>query len=50
LRYAEDTLSRIELPPELLQAVEGFFEISDELIMISGLDDHIIHVGFNIAV
>jgi hypothetical protein len=32
------------------QAVECFLEISDELIMESGLHDHVIHVSFNVAV
>jgi hypothetical protein len=32
------------------QAVGGLLEISDELIMGSDLDDHIIHVSFNVAV
>jgi hypothetical protein len=32
-----------------VQAIEGFFEVGDELIMGSSLDDHIIHIGFNIG-
>jgi hypothetical protein len=50
LQYAEDTLDWVELPPELAQAVEGFLEVGDELIAISGLDNHISHASFNIAV
>jgi hypothetical protein len=49
LRYVEDELSRVELPPELAQAVEGFFEVGHEHIVGSGLDDHVVHVGFNIV-
>jgi hypothetical protein len=33
-----------------MQVVEGFLEVEDELVTISGLDDHVIHVSFNIAV
>jgi hypothetical protein len=40
----------VKLPSKLLQAVEHFLKIGDELIMGSGLDDHIIHESFNIAV
>jgi hypothetical protein len=32
-----------------VQAVEGFFEVGNELIVGFGLDDHIVHVGFNIT-
>jgi hypothetical protein len=49
LWYAEDALHRVKLPSKLPQAVECFLEISDELIVGSGLDDHIIHVSFNVA-
>jgi hypothetical protein len=42
--------SQVELPSELAQAVEGFLEVGDELVVASGLNDHVIHVGFNIAV
>jgi hypothetical protein len=34
---------------KLAQSIEGFFEVGDEFVMGSDLDDHIIHVGFNIA-
>jgi hypothetical protein len=50
LWYAKDALGWLELPPELVQAVEGFLEVGDELIAVSSLDDHVIHVSFNIAV
>jgi hypothetical protein len=49
LWYAEDALSRVELPQESAQAVEGFLEVGDELIVGSGLDDHVIHVSFNVV-
>jgi hypothetical protein len=35
---------------QLAQNVEGFLEVRDEVVVVSGLDDHVIHVGFNIAV
>jgi hypothetical protein len=47
--YAEDALSLVELPSKLAQTVEGFFEVGDELVVGSGLDDHVIHVDFNIV-
>jgi hypothetical protein len=50
LRYAEDALGWVELPLELAQAVQGFLTVGDELVMLSGLNDHVIHVGFNIVV
>jgi len=46
--YAKDTLCRVELPSKSLQAVEGFFQIRDKLVMHSGVDHHIVHVGFNV--
>jgi hypothetical protein len=49
LWHAEDALRWVKLPSKLPQAVESFLNISDELIMGSGLDDHIIHVSFNVA-
>jgi hypothetical protein len=49
LQYAEDALGCVELPPELVQPVEGFLEVGDELVVLSSLDDHVIHVSFNIA-
>jgi hypothetical protein len=48
LWYAEDSLGWVELPPELEQAIKGFLEIRDKLVVGSGLDDHVIHVVFNI--
>jgi hypothetical protein len=50
LQYTEDAFGRVELPPKLALAVEGFLEVGDELVAISGLDDHVIHVSFNIVV
>jgi hypothetical protein len=50
LRHAKDALCWFKLPSKQSQAVEGLFEISDELIMGCGLDDHIIHVSFNVVV
>jgi hypothetical protein len=50
LWHAKDALRRVKLPSKLLQAVECFLEIRDELVVGSGLDDHIIHVSFNVVV
>jgi hypothetical protein len=50
LRHAKDALCQVKLPSKLAQAVEHFLEIVDEHIMGSGLDDHVIHVSFNVAV
>jgi hypothetical protein len=50
LRHAKDALCRVKLPSKPSQAVESLLEISDELIVGSGLDDHIIHVSFNVTV
>jgi hypothetical protein len=50
LRYAKDALGWVDLPPESAQAVEGFLEVGDKLVVGFGLDDHIIDIGFNIAV
>jgi hypothetical protein len=47
LWHAKDALCWVNLPSKLPQVVESFLEISDELIMGSCLDDHIIHVSFN---
>jgi hypothetical protein len=40
----------VKLPSKPSQAVERLLKISDELIVGSGLDDHVIHVGFNVVV
>jgi hypothetical protein len=48
--YAEDALVRVELPAVLSQGCEGLFKIGDERVGVSGLDDHIIHIGFDILV
>jgi hypothetical protein len=50
LRDAKDVLCQVELPSKPSQAVESFLEISDELVVGSGLDDHIIYVSFNVVV
>jgi hypothetical protein len=34
----------------LSQGCESLFKIGDELVGISGLDDHIIHIGFDVLV
>jgi hypothetical protein len=50
LCHAKDAQRRVKLPSKLPQAIECLLKISDELIMGFGLDDHIIHVSFNIVV
>jgi hypothetical protein len=49
LWHAEDALRRVKLSSKSPQAIECFLEISDELIMGSSLDDHVIYVSFNIG-
>jgi hypothetical protein len=49
-RYAEDAFVRVELPAVLSQRCESLFKIGDERVGVSGLDDHIIHVGFDVLV
>ena len=34
---------------EFSEAIEGFFQVSNELILGLGFDDNIIDIGFNIA-
>jgi hypothetical protein len=50
LWQAEVTLCRVKFPSKLPQAIEFFLDISDELIVGSGFDDHVIHVSFNVMV
>jgi hypothetical protein len=50
LRHAKHALYRVKFPSKPSQAIEGLLEISDELIVESGLDDHVIHVSFNVEV
>jgi hypothetical protein len=50
LWYNKDALGWVELPSEFVQAIEGFLEVVDELVAVSGLDDHVIHISFNIVV
>jgi hypothetical protein len=40
----------VELPAVLSQGCEGLFKIGDERVEVSGLDDHIIHIGFDVLV
>jgi hypothetical protein len=50
LWHTKDALRRVKLASKPSQAVECFLEINDELVMGFGLDDHNIHVSFNVAV
>jgi hypothetical protein len=34
----------------LSQGCESLFKIDDESVGVSGLDDHVIHIGFNVLV
>jgi hypothetical protein len=43
-------LVRVELPAVLSQGCESLFKIGDERVGVSGLDDHIIHIGFDVLV
>jgi hypothetical protein len=47
---AEDALVRVELPAVLAQGCESLSKIVDEGTGVSGLDDHVIHVGFDVLV
>jgi hypothetical protein len=49
-RYAEDALVRVELPAVLAQGCQNLFKVVDEGIGVFGLDDHVIHVGFDVLV
>jgi hypothetical protein len=49
-RYAEDALVRVELPLVLPQRCESLFKIGDERVGVSGLDDHIVYIGFDVLV
>jgi hypothetical protein len=46
----EDTLVRVELAAVLTQGCERLFKVVDEGTGVSGLDDHVIHVGLDILV
>jgi hypothetical protein len=48
--YAEDAVVRVELPAVLLQGCESLFKIGDEHVRVSCLDDHVIHIGFDVLV
>jgi hypothetical protein len=47
-RHTEDTFGWVELPLELSLVGEGFGEVSNELIFLYGLHDHIVYVGFDV--
>jgi hypothetical protein len=44
----KDTLGRVELPLVGMWVGEGISKVGDELILLSGLDDHVVDVGFHI--
>jgi hypothetical protein len=44
----EDAFLRVELPAVALEVDEGLGEIDDEVVFVSGLNDHVVDVGFNI--
>jgi hypothetical protein len=41
---------QVELPAVLSQGCQSLFKIGDEPVGVSGLDDHIIHIGFDVLV
>jgi hypothetical protein len=43
-------LVRVEVPAVLVQGCESLFKVVDEGTGVSGLDDHVIHVGFDVLV
>ena len=47
--YTKDTLGWVEFPTKLTEAIQGFFQISYELVLALGLDNDIIDISFNIA-
>jgi hypothetical protein len=48
--YAEDALVGFELPLVLPQGCEGLFKIGDGRVGVLGLDDHVVHIGFDVLV
>jgi hypothetical protein len=44
----EDAFLRVELPAVAPEVDEGLGEIDDEVVFVSGLNDHVVDVGFNI--
>jgi hypothetical protein len=46
----KDALVRVEIPAVLSQGCESLFKIGDEGVEVSSLDDHVIHVDFDILV
>jgi hypothetical protein len=49
-RYAEDALVWVELPLVLPHGYESLFKLGDERVRVLSLDDHVIHVGFDVLV
>ena len=47
--YTKDTLGWVEFPAEFSEAVEGFFQVNNELILGLGFNDNIVDISFNIA-
>ena len=47
--YPKDTLGWVEFLAKFAEAVEGFFQVRDGLILALGLHNDIVDVGFNIA-
>jgi hypothetical protein len=44
----EDTFLQVELPVVAPEVGEGMSEVGDEVVFASGLDDHVVDVGFNV--
>ena len=43
----EDTLLRVELDALLFEAFEGYFQVTDEVTRLLGLDHDVVHVGLD---
>ena len=43
------TLGWVEFPAKFSEAVQGLFQVSNELILSLSFDDNIIDISFNIA-
>ena len=43
------TLGWVEFPAKFSEAVQGLFQVSNELILGLGFDNDVVNIGFNIA-
>jgi len=47
--YTEDAFRRVELPPVGPEVSEGLRMVSDEVLFLLGLDDHIVDIDLDIS-